>query len=78
MKEEGNEVIINSGIRAYPRRRKRAKEEGRGGGGGKGRRKTSRGKECSVDEGGNEGKHRRGGKENRRYDGREGESRVKR
>lgn len=35
MKEEGNEVIINSGIRAYPRRRKRAKEEGRGEGGGK-------------------------------------------
>lgn len=33
MKEEGNEVIINSGIRAYPRRRKRAKEEGRGEGG---------------------------------------------
>lgn len=26
-----------------------------------------RGKECSVDEGGNEGKHKRGEKENRRY-----------
>lgn len=35
--------------------------------GGEKEQEKRRGKECSVDEGENEGKHKRGGKENRRY-----------